>query len=195
MSPLQIPKVHIKVSPEPSLSRHKKTPTFSDFPHGRGGGEGQNHPPGPSGYASFDATGIQLPFWAARAYWWLISSLSSTNSQIMTPKSFLALNQFIIQPVFISGVATIQMQYLSLGCLAPHKVPIDPFLEVVKVTVDGISCFRSVSCITHLCFVCKLTEGVLNPTVYTTDEVIKQHLSQHGPLRNTTQHRHKWGHI
>ncbi|KAK4825368.1 hypothetical protein QYF61_027121 [Mycteria americana] len=83
-------------------------------------------------------------------------------------------NPFIFQSVLILGVALTHVQDLALGLVEPHKVHMGPLLQLVQVSLDGISSLRCVNCTTQLGVICKLAEGALNPTVYVIDEAIKQ---------------------
>lgn len=161
MSPFPASDSHIKVSPEPSLHQAEQTPLSQTFLMEEVEERGRT--------TSLDFW--PCFFWGSLGFsWWLMSSLSSTS----TPKSFLALNPHILQSVFIPGVATIQMQYLALHYVASHKDPMDPLLEIVEVTEDDISSFRSItaphSSQNLLCFVCKIAQGALNPTLYIIED-------------------------
>ncbi|KAK4822062.1 hypothetical protein QYF61_008871 [Mycteria americana] len=105
-----------------------------------------------------------------------------------------ALNPFIPKPVLIPGVAPTQVQDPALGLVEPHEIYMGPLLELVHVSLDGIASLRRVNHTTQLGVVCKQVEGALNPTVYATDEDIKQRWSQYGPLRDTICHRSPSGH-
>ena len=59
-----------------------------------------------------------------------------------------------------------------------------PPLKPVKVSLDGIPSLQGVSQTTQLGVTGKLAEGALNATVCVSDKVVKQHQSQHQPLRN-----------
>ncbi|KAK4832883.1 hypothetical protein QYF61_026433 [Mycteria americana] len=101
-----------------------------------------------------------------------------------------ALNPFIPQPVLILGVAVTHVQDLALGLVEPHEVHMGPLLKLVQVLLDGIPSFWHVNRTTQLGVICKLAEDALNPTVYVTDEDIKQYWSRHGPLMDTTSVDH-----
>lgn len=49
-----------------------------------------------------------------------------------------ALNQFILQSVFILGIALMQVQDLTLGVVQLHKILTDPLHKPVKVLVDSV---------------------------------------------------------
>ncbi|KAK4814406.1 hypothetical protein QYF61_018165 [Mycteria americana] len=99
-----------------------------------------------------------------------------------------ALNPFTPQPVLIPGVALTQMQDPALGLVEPHEVHMGLLLQLVQIPLDGIPSLRRVNRTTQLGVVCKLAEGVLDPTVYVIDEDVKQYWSRYGPLRDTTCH-------
>ncbi|KAK4825808.1 hypothetical protein QYF61_002413 [Mycteria americana] len=105
-----------------------------------------------------------------------------------------ALNPFIPQPVLMVGVALTQVQDPALGLVEPPEVHMGPLLQLVQVPLDGIPSLRPVNRSTQLGVICKLAEGALDPSVYVTDEDIKQYWSQYGPLRDTTCHRSPSGH-
>ncbi|KAK4823539.1 hypothetical protein QYF61_003171 [Mycteria americana] len=100
-----------------------------------------------------------------------------------------ALNTFIPHPVLIPAVAPTQVQDPAPGFVETHEVHMGPLLKLVQVPLDGIPSLRHVNCTTRLGVVCKLAEGALDPTVYVTDEDIKEYWSQYGPLRDTPCHR------
>ncbi|KAJ7406056.1 hypothetical protein WISP_136009 [Willisornis vidua] len=83
------------------------------------------------------------------------------------------LGLFITQPVLILGVAPTQVQNLSLDLVKYHEIPMDPLLELVQVTLEGIPSFRYVNSTTQLGGICKLAEGGLNPFVYVIIEDTK----------------------
>ncbi|KAK4827398.1 LOW QUALITY PROTEIN: hypothetical protein QYF61_017803 [Mycteria americana] len=91
-------------------------------------------------------------------------------------------------PELILGIAPTQDP--TLGLVEPHEVHTGPLLQLVQVPLDGIPSLRHVNCTTQLGVICKLAEGALDPIVNVTDEDIKQHWSQYGPLRNTTSVDH-----
>jgi len=47
-------------------------------------------------------------------------------------------NPFILWSVLILGIAPTQVQGLALGLIEPHVVLMGPFLEPVKVPLDGV---------------------------------------------------------
>lgn len=49
-----------------------------------------------------------------------------------------ALNQFVLQSLFILGIALMQLQDLTLGVVQLHKILIDPLHKPVKVLVDSV---------------------------------------------------------
>jgi len=67
------------------------------------------------------------------------------------------------------------------GLVEPHEVHMGPLLELVKVPLDDILSFMHVNHTTLLGVICRLAEGVVNPTVCVNDEDIKQYCSQYGP--------------
>lgn len=66
------------------------------------------------------------------------------------------------------------MHNLALGFAEPYKVHMGPLLELTWLPLNGILSLRHVSDTTELGVICKFAEGSLNPTVYVTDEDIKQ---------------------
>ena len=74
----------------------------------------------------------------------------------------------------IAGVAPTHMQDLALGLVEPYEIHTGLLLELVQVPLDGIPSLRCVSCTTQLGVICRLAEGALDPTVYVSDEDIKQ---------------------
>jgi len=85
------------------------------------------------------------------------------------------------------------MQDLALGLVEPHEVHTGPLLQLVQVPLDSILSIRHVKCTTQLGVICKLAQSSFYPTVYLTDEDIKQHWSQYKPLRDSTHHRSSSG--
>ena len=61
------------------------------------------------------------------------------------------------------------MQDLALGLVDPHEVHTGPLLQLVQVSLDGIPSLRYVDRTTRLGVICKLAEGILNPTVIDED--------------------------
>lgn len=49
-----------------------------------------------------------------------------------------ALNQFVLQSLFILGIALMQVQDLTLGVVQLHKILTDPLHKPVKVLVDSV---------------------------------------------------------
>ena len=95
--------------------------------------------------------------------------------------------------LYVLGIAPTQVQDLALGLVEPPEVHMGPLLQLIQVPLDGIPSW-CVSCTTQLGVICNLAEGALNPTVYVTDENIKQYWSQYGPLMHTTCYRSPSGH-
>ena len=62
-------------------------------------------------------------------------------------------------------VAPTQVQDLAFGFVEPHEVHMGPLLELVQVPLDGILSLRRVNRSTQFGAVCKLAEGVLDPTM------------------------------
>jgi len=96
--------------------------------------------------------------------------------------SSAALNPFILQPIFMPGVALTLVQDLALRLVELHEVHTGPFLDLVQVPLDGIVSLRRVDHTTELDVTCRLAEGALNPAVCVFDEDIKQYWSQYRPV-------------
>lgn len=82
------------------------------------------------------------------------------------------------------GIAPTQAWDLALGLVQLHEVSTGPPFKPVKLLLDGIFSVQNFD--TKLCgaVICKLSEGMLNPTIHITNENIKQ--SQDGPLKGIT---------
>ncbi|PKU48884.1 testosterone 17-beta-dehydrogenase 3 [Limosa lapponica baueri] len=57
------------------------------------------------------------------------------------------------------------------------KLPITSLKLTEEVPLEGITSLRHVNVTTQLGVICKLAEGVLDPTVYVIDEDIEQYWS------------------
>jgi len=97
----------------------------------------------------------------------------------------MALNPLTPNSALILGTAPTQVQDIALGLVELCVVSRGPCLKSVKVSLDGIPSFKQINGNTQFGVICKLSDGSLNPTVYVTDEGIKQCLSQYRPLRDT----------
>ncbi|KAK4830385.1 hypothetical protein QYF61_010612 [Mycteria americana] len=149
--------------------------------------EGENHLPRPAGHASFGAAQDMVDFLGRECT--LLAHVQLFTHQY--PQVLLcraALNLFIPQPVLTPGVAATQVQDLALGLVEPHEIHKGSLLELVQVPLDGIPTLTHVNRTTQLGVVCKFVDGGLDPTVYVTDEDIKQYWSQYTLLRDTTCH-------
>jgi len=78
----------------------------------------------------------------------------------------------------VLGIALTHVQDLALGLAELHEVCTGPNFRPVKVPLDGIFSLQLVDCTTHLCVICKLADGALNPTVLVANKDVKQHQSQ-----------------
>ncbi|KAK4825361.1 hypothetical protein QYF61_026880 [Mycteria americana] len=143
--------------------------------------EGQNHLPRPAGHAAFDAAQDRVGLLGCEhTLLGHVQLFIYQYSQILLCRA--ALNHIIPQPVLILGIAPTQVQDLALGFVEPHEVHMDSFrFQLVQVPLDGILSLKHVNHTTQLGIVCKLAEGALDPTVYVTDEGIKQYWSQYCP--------------
>ncbi|KAK4831208.1 hypothetical protein QYF61_016045 [Mycteria americana] len=151
------------------------------------GVEGQNHLPQPAGHASFDAAqGTVGLLGCERTLPVHVQLFIHQYPHVLLGRA--ALNPIIPQPVLILGVAPTQVQDPALGLVQPHEVHTGPLLESLWMASrpSGVS--------PQLGVACKLAEGALDPTVYVTDEDIKQYWSQYRPLRDTTCHCTPSGH-
>jgi len=91
-------------------------------------------------------------------------------------------------------VAPTQVQDPAPGLVEPHEVHMSPLLKLVQVPPDDNPPIRRIDRTTQLGVTCKLAEGALDLAVYVTDENVKQHQSQYGPLRDSTRHQSPSGH-
>lgn len=60
-----------------------------------------------------------------------------------------------------------------------------PFFKPVQISLNGIPSFCCTNCATQL-GVFKLTEGILNPTLWAAYKDGAEHRLQNGPLENVT---------
>ncbi|KAK4831204.1 hypothetical protein QYF61_016041 [Mycteria americana] len=157
------------------------------------GVEGQNHLPQPAGHASFDAAqGTVGLLGCERTLPVHVQLFIHQYPHVLLGRA--ALNPIIPQPVLILEVAPTQVQDPALGLVEPHEVHTGPLLQLVQVLLDSMPSLRRLNRTTQLGVACKLAEGALDPTVYVTDEDIKQYWSQYRPLRDTTCHCTPSGH-
>lgn len=103
--------------------------------------------------------------------------------QVLLPRAALSL--FILQSLWMWGVASTQMQEIMLGLTEFHEVCMSPLLKSVKVPWGGIPSLEQTSCNPQLGVIYRLADNVLNPTVHVTGADTKYYWSQYGPLRDT----------
>lgn len=84
-------------------------------------------------------------------------------------------NPFSTQPVFILGIALIQVQSLAPGLVELHKVCTVPQALKLSRSLWMASHSFSMEHPTELSFVSNLAEGALNPTVHVASDDVKQH--------------------
>lgn len=83
-------------------------------------------------------------------------------------------NHRIIEAFGLEGSPK-EVQYLALSSVEAYDVlPMDPFLSLVQVPLDGIPSFRCVSYRTQLGVTLKLAEGALSSFFYTIHCSIKE---------------------
>ncbi|KAK4832076.1 hypothetical protein QYF61_020632 [Mycteria americana] len=109
---------------------------------------------------------IWLAFWAASTHCQLMSSFSSTS----TPKSSSA--GLLSIPSSPSLCRTLHLALLNLMRFTRAR-----FSSLSRSLWMASHPSRHVNCTTQLGVICKLAEAALDPTVYVTDEDIKQHWS------------------
>ncbi|RMC04821.1 hypothetical protein DUI87_17994 [Hirundo rustica rustica] len=102
-------------------------------------------------------------FWAANAYFQIMSSSSLTN----TPKFFssgLLSNRSSPSLYSVFGIAPIQGQDLALGLAELHEVCVRSPFKPVQSPLDGIPSLQSVTHTTQPGVISKLDGGALNST-------------------------------
>ena len=77
-----------------------------------------------------------------------------------------ALKKFFSQSVYVSEIASTQVQHLALGLVELHLVHIGSLFKLVQVPLGGVPSFYCINCTTQFSVICELAEGVLDPTVY-----------------------------
>lgn len=96
---------------------------------------------------------IHLAFLSASARCQLVSTFLPTN----IPKcSGLLSAHSSVQPVFVLGVVSTDMQDLAFGFVELHEVHIVPLPKPAKVPLDGILALQHLNCNTQLCVFGKL---------------------------------------
>ena len=140
--------------------------------------EGQNYFCRPPDHATFDAAQHMVGFLGCECTLVIhVHLFIHQKPQVLLSR--VALNLLILQPVLILWVALTQVQDAVLAkCDEVHT---GPFLELVRVPLDGIPSPRRVNLTTQLAVICILAEGAHNPDVYVIDEDIKWYLFHYGP--------------
>jgi len=69
------------------------------------------------------------------------------------------------------------MQGLVLEFIEPQEVHLSQLLKPFYISLNGIPPLEYVNYSTQLGFICKLAEGVVNPTVNVSNEGVKEHWS------------------
>ncbi|KAK4815585.1 hypothetical protein QYF61_004800 [Mycteria americana] len=136
------------------------------------GGEGQNHLPRPAGHTSFDAAQDTVGFLGCEHT--LLDHVQLFIHQY--PQVLLCravLNPFIQACIDTGGCPDPGV----LGLVEPPEVHMGLLLKLVQVPLSGIPSLRCVNHTTQLGVICKFAEGALDPTVYGTDEDIKEYWS------------------
>ena len=80
------------------------------------------------------------------------------------------------------------MQDPALGLFEPHEAHTGPLSKLVQVPLDGMRSLRYVDRIIQLGMICRLAEGVVDPTVCVTDEDFFSILPAGG--RGSARNRH-----
>lgn len=101
------------------------------------------------------------------------------------------LQAFSLQPLFVLGIALMQVSNLALGFVELQEVGIGSPLKTVKVPLDDIPSLQ------HINHTTQLGEGALNCTIHITDKDIKQHLTceEHhfSPVKHRSNDNHSEG--
>ena len=70
------------------------------------------------------------------------------------------------------------MQDSTLALVEPHKIPHNPALQSVQVSLNGSTAFWCINFYSQLCIINKLAESAFYPFVQVIDDV-EQNQSQH----------------
>jgi len=90
----------------------------------------QNHLPQPAGHITFCAAQDMAGFWTVSAHCW-VELLIRQHPQVLLLRATLSF------PVFMLGIASIQVQDVALDLVELHEVHTGPPLKPVKVPLDG----------------------------------------------------------
>ena len=96
--------------------------------------------------------------------------------------------------VLIVGIATTQGQDLALEFIEPYEVLLDPLLEPVSFSLDGIPFLRCVNCNTQLGIIGKLERVHSIPLLMSLIKMLKNISPKTNPLGDTTCHQSPPGH-
>jgi len=66
------------------------------------------------------------------------------------------------------------LQDPAFGLVEPHTTGLSPSIQSVQIPLQSLPTLQQINTPTQLCFICKLTEGALNPLIQITDKDIKQ---------------------
>jgi len=144
------------------------------------GAEGQNHLPRPAGHASSDAAqGTVGLLGCGHTLLAHVQLFIHRYPQVLLLRA--ALSPFIPQSVLMLRIALSQEQGLALCLVESHEVCKGPFLQPVKVSLDGIPSLQHTSYTAELGVIHRLAEDALSPTICVinedNDEGMKQYQS------------------
>ena len=99
--------------------------------------ERQNHLPRPAGHTSLDATWDMVGLLGFKCTMLVrVESFINRHAQILLLRP--ALESFSAQPIYVLGIAPIQMQDLALGLVELQEVGMGPPLKPAQVPLDSI---------------------------------------------------------
>jgi len=99
--------------------------------------EVENHFPRPAGHTIFIAALGTVGLLVCK-HTMLVHVQFFNHQYLQVILCRVTFNPFILWSVLILGIAPTQVQGLALGLIEPHVVLMGPFLEPVKVPLDGV---------------------------------------------------------
>lgn len=90
--------------------------------------------------------------------------------------------------MLVPGVVLPWVQDFALPLIDCHEVPVSPFLQPVKVPLDGSKTLWCIGCSSQFGVISKLAESPLCPIIQMINEDVKEDQFQYQPLRYTASY-------
>ena len=121
--------------------------------------EGKYHLPQPAGNAPPNAAQEAVSLCCCKGAWLACGQLVHHDHQVLHKAAFKPVKP---QCVLVHGIFPSVGQDFALPFKEFHEVPLCPFLQPVKVPLNGSVTFWCISHSSELCIVCELAEGALH---------------------------------